>query len=135
MSDLTAVFVAIVLLAFNAFFVGAEFALVSARRTQIEPRAKAGSSMARTTLRAMESAGVTLVKGDLNGIVRARRLSRLTIKAIRQNLFLAFVYNGLSIPLAAVGILTPMIAAAAMSLSSVSVIGNSLRLQHAKLND
>ncbi len=76
---------------------------------------------------AMESAAVTLVKGDLRGIARARRLSRTTSAAIRQNLFLAFVYNGLSVPLAAFGYISPMWASAAMSLSSVSVILNSLR--------
>ncbi len=84
----------------------------------------------------MESAGVTLVKGDLRGIVRARRLSRATIRNIRENLFLAFAYNALGVPIAAgvlypvTGLLlNPMIAAAAMSLSSVSVIGNALRLR------
>jgi Cu+-exporting ATPase len=84
----------------------------------------------------MESAGVTLVKGDLRGIVRARRLSRATMHNIRQNLFFAFVYNVLGVPIAA-GVLypafgwllSPMIAAAAMSVSSVSVIGNALRLR------
>ncbi len=88
---------------------------------------------------AMESAGITLVKGDLNGIVRARRLSEATIRNIKQNLAFAFGYNSLGVPLAA-GILypvfglllSPMIAAAAMSLSSVSVIGNALRLRLAK---
>jgi Cu+-exporting ATPase len=85
---------------------------------------------------AVESAGITLVKGDLNGIVRARRLAQATIRNIRQNLFFAFVYNALGVPVAA-GVLypvfgtllSPMIAAAAMSLSSVSVIGNALRLR------
>ncbi|PSM19008.1 heavy metal translocating P-type ATPase [Nitratireductor sp. StC3] len=85
---------------------------------------------------AVESAGITLVKGDLNGIVRARTLARATIRNIRENLFFAFVYNTLGVPVAA-GILyplfgmllSPMIAAAAMSLSSVSVIGNALRLR------
>ncbi|MVA96301.1 heavy metal translocating P-type ATPase [Nitratireductor sp. CAU 1489] len=85
---------------------------------------------------AVESAGITLVKGDLNGIVRARKLARATIRNIRENLFFAFVYNALGVPVAA-GILypllgmllSPMIAAAAMSLSSVSVIGNALRLR------
>ena len=89
---------------------------------------------------AIESAGVTLVKGDLVGIVRARRLSRAVMKNIRQNLFFAFIYNSMGVPVAA-GILypvfglllSPMIAAAAMSFSSVSVIGNSLRLRHKKL--
>jgi Cu+-exporting ATPase len=83
---------------------------------------------------AMESAGVTLVRGDLRALVRARRLSQLTVRAIRQNLFLAFIYNGLSIPLAAMGVLNPVLAAAAMSLSSVSVISNSLRLRGARLS-
>jgi Cu+-exporting ATPase len=76
---------------------------------------------------------VTLVKGDLRGILRARRLSRATSAGIRQNLLLAFVYNGLSVPLAAFGIVSPMWASAAMSLSSVSVIANSLRLRKLKL--
>jgi Cu+-exporting ATPase len=82
---------------------------------------------------AMESAGVTLVQGDLRGIVRARRLSRATSAAIRQNLFLAFVYNALSVPLAALGLVSPMWASAAMSASSISVIVNSLRLRRARL--
>ncbi|WP_018896510.1 heavy metal translocating P-type ATPase [Rhizobium sp. 2MFCol3.1] len=89
---------------------------------------------------AMESAGITLVKGDLNGIVRARRLAEATMRNIRQNLGFAFGYNALGVPLAAgllypiFGLLlSPMIAAAAMSLSSVSVIGNALRLRAAKL--
>jgi cation transport ATPase len=85
---------------------------------------------------AMESAGVTLLRGDLTGIVRARRLSEATMSNIRQNLVFAFVYNAAGIPLAA-GVLypafglllSPMIAAAAMALSSVSVIGNALRLR------
>jgi P-type Cu+ transporter len=89
---------------------------------------------------AIESAGVTLVKGDLVGIVRARRLSRQTMRNIKQNLFFAFVYNALGVPIAA-GVLypffglllSPMIAAAAMSFSSVSVIANALRLRHARL--
>jgi Cu+-exporting ATPase len=89
---------------------------------------------------AMESAGITLVKGDLTGLVRARRLSEATMRTIRQNLFFAFVYNGLGVPVAAgvlypfIGLLlNPIIAAAAMSLSSVSVIGNSLRLRAVRL--
>ncbi|RRH93011.1 heavy metal translocating P-type ATPase [Mesorhizobium tamadayense] len=89
---------------------------------------------------AVESAGITLVKGDLNGIVRARTLAQATIRNIRQNLFFAFLYNVLGVPVAA-GVLypltgtllSPMIAAAAMSLSSVSVIGNALRLRTLKL--
>jgi Cu+-exporting ATPase len=84
----------------------------------------------------MESAGVTLVRGDLRGILRARRLSLATMRNIRQNLLFAFGYNALGVPIAA-GVLypvfglllSPMIAAAAMSLSSVSVIGNALRLR------
>ncbi|HAD25075.1 MAG TPA: copper-transporting ATPase, partial [Alphaproteobacteria bacterium] len=89
---------------------------------------------------AMESAGITLVKGDLMGIVRARMLAHATMHNIRQNLFFAFIYNGLGVPVAA-GILypffgvllSPIIAAAAMSLSSVSVIANALRLRRVKL--
>jgi Cu+-exporting ATPase len=89
---------------------------------------------------AMEAAGVTLVHGDLRGIVRARRLSRATMRNIRQNLFFAFVYNVIGVPLAA-GVLypvcglllNPMLASAAMSLSSVSVIGNALRLRRITL--
>jgi Cu+-exporting ATPase len=89
---------------------------------------------------AIEAGGVILVHGDLDGILRARRLSEATMSNIRQNLFFAFLYNALGIPLAAgvlypaLGVLlSPMIAAAAMSLSSVSVIGNALRLRAAKL--
>ena len=89
---------------------------------------------------AMESAGVTLLKGDLNGIVRARHLSSATMANIRQNLFFAFAYNAAGVPIAAgvlypfFGILlSPVIAAAAMALSSVSVIGNSLRLRNIRL--
>lgn len=96
-------------------------------------QADVGMAMGTGTDVAMESAAVTLVKGDLRGIVRARRLSRATSAAIRQNLFLAFVYNAVSVPLAAFGIVSPMWASAAMSLSSVSVIGNSLRLRSVKL--
>ncbi|WP_274424373.1 heavy metal translocating P-type ATPase [Chelativorans sp. YIM 93263] len=89
---------------------------------------------------AVESAGITLVKGDLTGIVRARKLAKASIRNIKQNLFFAFVYNALGVPIAAgvlypvFGVLlSPMVAAAAMSLSSVSVIGNSLRLRNIKL--
>jgi Cu+-exporting ATPase len=82
---------------------------------------------------ALESASVTLVQGDLRGIARARQLSRMTMRVIRQNLFLAFVYNALSIPAAALGILSPIWASAAMSLSSLSVVANSLRLRNPKL--
>jgi Cu+-exporting ATPase len=96
-------------------------------------RAAIGIALGTGTDVAMESAGVTLVRGDLRGIARARRLSRFTLSAIRQNLFLAFVYNTLSIPLAAVGVFNPILAGAAMSLSSLSVIGNSLRLRNKAL--
>jgi Cu+-exporting ATPase len=96
-------------------------------------KADVGIAMGTGADVAMESAGVTLVKGDLRGIVRARRVSRATSAAIRQNLFLAFVYNAISVPAAALGFVSPMWASAAMSLSSVSVIVNSLRLRRAKL--
>ncbi len=96
-------------------------------------QAQVGIAMGTGTDVAMESAGITLVRGDLRGLVRARQLSRLTMRAVRQNLFLAFVYNALSVPLAAVGLITPALASAAMSLSSLSVVGNSLRLRRGKL--
>jgi Cu+-exporting ATPase len=96
-------------------------------------QAQVGIAMGTGTDVAMESAGVTLVRGDLRGIARARRLSRATMRNIRQNLFLAFVYNALSVPVAAVGLITPVWASAAMSLSSLSVVGNALRLRRVKL--
>jgi P-type Cu+ transporter len=89
---------------------------------------------------AMQSAGVTLLKGDLRGIAKALRLSRRTMRNIRQNLFFAFIYNALGVPVAAGALyplfgllLSPIIASAAMSASSVSVILNALRLQRARL--
>jgi Cu+-exporting ATPase len=102
--------------------------------------ADVGIAMGTGTDVAIESAGVTLLKGDLNGIVRARRLSRAVMRNIRQNLFFAFIYNAAGVPIAAgvlypvFGILlSPIIAAAAMALSSVSVIGNAIRLRAARI--
>ena len=102
--------------------------------------ADVGIAMGSGTDVAMESAGVTLLKGDLTGIVRARRLSRATMRNIRQNLFFAFVYNAAGVPIAAGALypafgflLSPMVAAAAMALSSVSVISNAARLRRARL--
>jgi Cu+-exporting ATPase len=103
-------------------------------------QAQVGIAMGTGTDVAMESAGVTLVRGDLRGIARARRLSRATMRNIRQNLFLAFVYNALSVPVAAgvlypfFGVLiSPIWASAAMTLSSLSVVGNALRLRRVSL--
>ena len=101
-----------------------------------------GIAMGTGTDVAIQSAGITLLGGDLHGIVRALRLSRATMRNIRQNLFFAFVYNGLGVPLAA-GVLypffglllSPMIASAAMTFSSVSVISNALRLHRLKLEN
>jgi P-type Cu+ transporter len=103
-------------------------------------QAQVGIAMGTGADVAMESAAVTLIKGDLRGIVRARHLSRATMANIRQNLFFAFIFNALAVPIAA-GVLypwfglllNPMIASAAMSASSVSVIANSLRLRKVAL--
>ena len=103
--------------------------------------ADVGIAMGTGTDVAMESAGITLLRGDLMGIVRARLLSKAVMGNIRQNLFFAFIYNAAGVPIAA-GVLypafglllSPMIAAAAMALSSVSVIGNALRLRQTKID-
>jgi P-type Cu+ transporter len=103
-------------------------------------QADVGIAMATGTDIAIESSDITLINGDLNGILRARNLSKATMKNIRQNLFFAFAYNFLGVPIAA-GILfpvfgmllSPMIASAAMTFSSVSVIANALRLRNARL--
>jgi Cu+-exporting ATPase len=103
-------------------------------------QADLGIAMGTGTAVAIESAGITLLRGDLRGVLRARRLSQATMRNIRQNLLFAFAYNALGVPIAAgalypfLGILlSPMIASAAMSLSSVSVIANALRLRNARL--
>jgi Cu+-exporting ATPase len=103
-------------------------------------QADVGIAMGTGTDVAIESAGVTLVRGDLRGIVGARRLSSATMRNIRQNLFFAFIYNAAGVPITAgilypwLGLLlSPMIASAAMTFSSVSVIGNALRLRRAEL--
>jgi len=103
-------------------------------------RAQVGIAMGTGTDIAIETAGVTLIKGDLRGILRARKLSRSTMRNIRQNLFFAFVYNSIGVPIAA-GVLypvfglllSPILASAAMSFSSVSVVANALRLGRVKL--
>jgi P-type Cu+ transporter len=102
--------------------------------------AEVGIAMGTGTDVAIESAGVTLLKGDLTGILRARRLSAATMSNIRQNLFFAFIYNAAGVPIAAGALypmfgilLSPIIGAAAMALSSVSVVGNALRLRHVRL--
>jgi len=103
-------------------------------------QADVGIAMGNGSDVAIESTSVVLVKGDLRGIIRAKKLSQATMGNIRQNLVFAFLYNSLGVPVAA-GVLypffglllSPMLAAAAMSLSSVSVIGNALRLKHTKL--
>jgi len=103
-------------------------------------QADIGIAMGTGTDVALESAGITLLKGDLEGILRARKLSQATMRNIRQNLFFAFVYNSIGVPIAAgvlypvLGwLLSPILAAAAMSFSSVSVIANSLRLRRVRL--
>jgi Cu+-exporting ATPase len=103
-------------------------------------QADVGIAMATGTDVAIESAGITLLHGDVRGVIRARHLACATLRNVRQNLFFAFAYNAISVPLAAgvlypvVGwLLSPMVAAAAMSLSSVSVITNALRLRHLRL--
>ncbi|HUQ25648.1 MAG TPA: heavy metal translocating P-type ATPase [Burkholderiales bacterium] len=96
-------------------------------------QANVGIAMGTGTDVAIESAGVTLVKGDLRAIVKALRLSRATMRNVKQNLFFAFVYNAVGVPLAAAGVLSPIVAGAAMAMSSVSVVTNALRLRRVRL--
>ena len=102
-------------------------------------QANVGIAMGTGTDVAIESAGITLLAGDLRGVSRARNLSRATMRNIRQNLFFAFAYNSVGVPVAAgilypfVLLLSPILASAAMTFSSVSVIANALRLRHIKL--
>ena len=104
------------------------------------PRGSVGIALGTGTEAAIGSAGLTLVRGDLEGLIPGRNLAVATLRNIRQNLFFAFVYNALCIPIAAGAlypllgwVLSPMLAAAAMSLSSVTVIANALRLRRARL--
>ena len=97
------------------------------------PQADLGIAIGSGSDIAKETGGIVLVSGSLHGVAAAIRLSRATMRTIRQNLFLAFLYNVLAIPLAAFGLLNPLIAAAAMALSDVTVIGNALLLRRAKI--
>ncbi|MCK5456044.1 MAG: HAD-IC family P-type ATPase, partial [Melioribacteraceae bacterium] len=98
-------------------------------------QANVGIAIGTGTDIAIESSDITLINGNLNGVVAAINLSKKTIRTIKQNLFWAFVYNIIGIPFAALGFLNPMIGALAMSLSSVSVISNSLRLKGTRIKD